>query len=177
MQIFQKVKLIQFQKPFEEYMFLNCIAVIFSSTLQIHHHRQSKFLFKAFSKGKLQQLHYNDIQASEVTLITELNQDSPNPCTSGLTQLGEQAGFPSFYLLASCSIYCQHTMSQINHIQGSPVAKFCPLEPGNLSFGQKQLQMTKRCFYPHKLNVNCHFSKRGTRTCHSPPHAHFTLTA
>lgn len=139
-------------------MFFNCKTVTFNSTLQIHHHRQGKFLFKAFSKVKLQQLHYNDIQASEVTLITKLSQASPNPSTSQLTQLGEQVSFPSFYLSASCSIYCQHTMSQISHIQGSLVPKFCPLEPGNLSFGQKQLEMTKRCFYPHKLNVNCHFS-------------------
>lgn len=120
---------------------------------------KANFFLKAFSKVKLQQLHYNDIQASEVTLITKLSQASPNPSTSQLTQLGEQVGFPSFYLSASCSIYCQHTMSQISHIQGSPVPKFCPLGPGNLSFGQKQLEMTKRCFYPHKLNVNCHFSE------------------
>jgi len=102
-------------------------------------------------------LHYNDIQGSEVTLTVQLSQDSPNPSTSSLTQLGQQVGFPSFYLLASCSIYCQHAMLKINHIQGSSVTKFCPLEPGNFSSRQTQLQMTKRCFCLHNLNVNYHF--------------------
>lgn len=138
--------------------------------MQVHHHRQCKFLFKVFAKEKMQQLHWHDIQRYEVTLITELNQDSPNPSMSWLTQQGE-LGFPSFIfwpltLYIANTVCCKLITSKALLLQNFALWNLGTSHPGKSNYRQQR-------------GGKCELSPLWARDSYLPltSDAHFTLTA